>query len=255
MSDTKEESREERQKKLTLQKQFSKRITVARQGREAFLEKDYVSCMRKYNEYLKILADTKEVDDIFKLNPSLFGDETQISELLLISHIYWEMARIYEMTPKFQANFQKSLNQFIKFTINQPFQVLNAEMLRKYIKINGKKSRHVKLYSESYSQILIESRKCYIATICFGDIHPTTDRLRIFKDELSNWPLGLELIALYYKYSTKFVLFLEKHFLIKKVSKAILGPILLSFSILTQTSIFKRCSYYLKLLQKSGSKL
>ena len=55
MADT-QESKQERQRKLTLQKQFSRRITVARQGREAFMEKDYVTCMQKYHEYLRIIA-------------------------------------------------------------------------------------------------------------------------------------------------------------------------------------------------------
>ena len=64
----------------------------------------------------------------------MFDAKRQVTELLLISHVYWELARINEMPPKLQKNFSRSLNQFVKFTINQPYQVLNSEMLRKYIK-------------------------------------------------------------------------------------------------------------------------
>ncbi len=62
-----------------------------------------------------------------------------MTEMLLISHVYWELSRVYEMTPKLQVAFDKCLKQFVRFTINQPYQVLNSEVLRKYIK----KNKHV----------------------------------------------------------------------------------------------------------------
>jgi hypothetical protein len=251
------ESKLERQRKLTLQNKFSKRITIARKGREAFMEKDYITCMQKYNEYLMIIADTKEVEDIYKLSPSQFDDTTPLSELLLISHVFWEMARINEMTPKLDINFQKCLNQFIKFTANQPYQVLNAEMLRKYIKINKNKSRMGHKYKEAYSEILVQSKKCYIATHCLGEKHHATMTLRHFKQELMLWPFGENLVALYYKYSSILINWIENgsagSFFISKPFKLIITPFLLSFSLLTETSIFKKCSYYLKLSQRNGS--
>jgi hypothetical protein len=250
---TSQETKEDRIKKLTLQNKFSKRITIARQGREAFLEKDYVTCMQKYNEYLKIMSDTKEIDDIYKLSPSSFDDTTQLSELLLISHVFWEMARINEMTPKLDVNFQKCINQFVKFTANQPYQVLNAEMLRKYIKIAGKKSRMANKYSEAYSEIFVQSKKCYIATHCLGTKHTSTDRLRDFKQELLLWPLGEKTVATYYKYSSRLVNRLDAHPHESRLLSILLKPFLLCFSLFTETSIFKKCSYYLKLLQRNGS--
>ena len=129
-----EDVKKESQKKLALQKRYGQRITIMRQGREAFLAKDYVNATKKYLEYLAILAESKDIDDVFKLSPTMFNKSTQITELLVISHVFWELARIYEMTPKLQNNFNKALNQFIKFSVNQPYQVFNSEMLRKYIK-------------------------------------------------------------------------------------------------------------------------
>ena len=252
---TSQESKQERQQKLALQQKFSKRITIARQGREAFISKDYITCMQKYHEYLRIVCDTKDIEDIYNLAPSSFDDTTQLSELLLISHVYWEMSRINEMTPKLDVNFQKSLNQFIKFTANQPYQVLNAEMLRKYIKLSGKRSRMAHKYNEAYSQIFVQSRKCYIATHCLGYQHQSTEQLRIFKQELLLWPFGESIVAFYYKYSSRLVRKLDNAPLRSKSISFFLKPFLLCFSLFTETSIFKKCSYYLKLLQKNGSNL
>jgi len=250
-----EESKEEKRRKAALQRQFNRRITIVKKGREAFLAKDYVNCMHNYLDYLKILCETKESEDIFKLNPTMFDDSTQLSELLLISHVYWEMARIYEMTPKLQDNFQKSLDQFVKFTINQPYQVLNAEMLRKYIKLTGKNSRLIDKFQEAHSHIFTNSKKCYIATHCFGDQHLVTHRLREFKQELVMWPYGLKLVELYYRSSSTLIYFLVKRKKLNLFFASIIKPSLQTFSLLTQTSIFRRCSYYLKLLRKNGSSL
>src|SRR5690606_9704158 len=143
----------EKRKKLTLQKRYASRITVAKMGREAFLARDFITATRKYNEYLAIVADVQEKTSIFQLAPEKFDKTREITEMLFISQIYWELARIYEMTPKLQEGFHKSLNQFVRFTVNQPYQVLNAEMLRKYIKKNKYRSKQINALEKAYSQI------------------------------------------------------------------------------------------------------
>jgi len=255
MADKKEKlSSKDKNQQLALQKRYGKRITIAKQGREAFIAKDYTTAIAKYNEYLNILAESKNVTDIFHLSPGMFDTKTQITELLLISHIYWEVARINEMAPKLQLNFQRALAQFVKFSVNQPYQVLNSEMLRKYIKKNKNTSKQIAFLNDANSSIYVQSKKCYIATHCFGDQHPVTKQLRVFKRELLEWPFGIELVRLYYKFSSRFVAYLDLHFLQSKLLLIFSRPILSTFSKLTESSIFKRCSYFLKLLPKSGSK-
>ena len=250
---TKEESSKHKQKKLALQKRFGIRITIARQGREAFLVKDYVNALTKYNEYLGILAESKDIQDIYNLTPAMFNVKTQITELLLISHIFWEIARINEMTPKLQVNFQRGLSQFIKFTVNQPYQVLNAEMLRKYIKKNAKTSKQIGALNDAYSQIFVQSKKCYIATMCYGDDHQVTNQLRVFKRHILNWPFGTIFVGLYYKYSSRLCIYLEYKTLLKNLIIIFTKPFLSLFANFTESGIFKRCSYYLKSLPKNGS--
>ena len=150
------ESQADKKKKLALQKKYEQRITIARQGREYFSQKDYVNAAKKYNEYLGILAELNEVDEIYKLTPSMFDQKKQVTEMLLISHIYWELARVHEMTPKLQTAFNKCITQFVKFTANQPYQVLNAEMLRKYIKKNKNKTPQLGVLNHAYQQIFVQ---------------------------------------------------------------------------------------------------
>lgn len=248
-----EEIKKENQKKLALQKKFEQRITIARQGREAFLSKDYITATKKYNEYLSILAESKNIEDIFKLAPTMFDPKRHITEMLLISHVYWELARINEMTPKLQKNFSCSLNQFVKFTVNQPYQVLNSEMLRKYIKKNKRTSPQLAMLNQALSQIHVQSKKCFIATECFGEEDIVTNTLRSFKREMILWPFGVNVVELYYRVSTKLLKHKAENKIYAKVFIILSKRPLRLFAKFTQTSIFKRCSYYLKSLQKSGS--
>lgn len=236
---TKESEKDKSRRKLALQKKYSQRITIARQGRDDFTQKDYLSAMKKYNEYLGILAELNDAEDVFELSPTMFDNKKEVTEMLLISHIYWEIARMNEMTPKLQNTYQKALSQFIKFTINQPYQILNAEMLRKYIKKNKGVSQQIGRLNEAHQQIFVQSKKCYIATMCYGSEHQNTMTLRKFKLILTKTKLGLHFIDVYYRYSSRLVSYCEKNGLLKYLITSSTRPILTLFAKALRSSIFK----------------
>lgn len=227
---TKAELKEKRKKLLALQRKYGTRITTARKARESFAAKNYVQATRLYQDYLVTLAELKEVTDIYKLAPNHFDDKREITEMLLISHVYWDLARINEMTPKLQSAFNLSLNQFIKFTINQPYQVLNAEMLRRYIKRNKGRSPQTGALNSAYNQIFIQSNKCYVATLCFGENHRITESLRVFKAVLSKTKYGLKFIEIYYRISSPLVSFLENKKMMAGIFRFIVAPPLALFA-------------------------
>ena len=221
----KETDKEKQRRKLALQKKYGQRITIARQGRDAFIQKDFLTATKRYNEYLSILAEKNDLEDVFALSPTMFDNKTDVTEMLLISHVYWEVARINELTPKLQKNFSKALAQFVKFTINQPYQVFNAEMLRKYNKKNKASPSAPKL-NETYQQIFVQSKKCFIATLCFGSEHTTTQTLREFKLILNRSEFGLKLIELYYRISSPLTRYCERSFFTRTFLVSISKPIL-----------------------------
>lgn len=235
---SRETDKEKQRRKLALQKKYGIRITIAKQGREAFTQKDFLNATKKYNEYLSILAEKNDVEDIFALTPSMFDNKKDVTEMLLISHIYWEIARINELTPKLQKNFHKALHQFVKFTINQPYQVFNAEMLRKYIK-KSKGSPSTPKLNETYQQIFVQSKKCFIATMCFGDQHIYTQDLRRVKRWLVQFSLGRKFTELYYRVSGPLTDWCENHHFTRNIF-IILSKLPLTFLAKTsRLSIFK----------------
>jgi hypothetical protein len=186
-----------------LNKRYQARFTYTRLAREAFKQGDFVTAIKNYNEYLKTMGDIHDQDPL-ALSPEIFDPQRDVPEMLLVSHIYWELAKIYDMTPKLQGEFTKVLNQFIVFTINQPFQVVNAEILRKHLKQPG-----ITNYAEfraAYDKIFVESDKCFISTLCFGSDHPVTNDLRLIKRFLEKRQIGISLISVYYRISNRIVL-------------------------------------------------
>lgn len=222
---------EERKRQIQLRQKHSQRITIARHGRDAFSNGEYVHAVKKYTEYLNIHAMMNE-REIFNITPDLFDAKKDITELLLISHIYWDLSRIYEMTPKFKENYIKSINQFVVFTVNQQYQVLNAEMLRKYIKANKGKSPYIVELERALQRIFVDSKKCYIATHCFGEDHFYTNDLREIKKYLNQSEVGIELIRSYYLCSYHLISFLDKNKIIKKIFKFFSKPLLISIAMI-----------------------
>lgn len=232
--DSKDE-KDKKRRRLALQKRYGQRITIARHGRESFLAKDYLAATSKYNEYLAILSEMNELDDVFSLTPAMFDDKTQLTEMLLISHVYWELSRIHENAPKLQKTYYKALSQFVKFTVNQPYQVFNAEMLRKFLKKNKQSAQYAALTS-TYQQIFVKSKKCYIATYCFGDTHPTTNELREFKQILLKYKSGQKFVELYYRYSPALISYSYKRPKFGKALRRLITPALRSLAKATRTS-------------------
>ena len=240
MKNAKENAKEKKKQKLALQKKYGQRITIARQAREAFLQKDYITAQRKYYEYLGILCELNEIEDIFKLSPTMFDNKREVTEMLLVSHVYWEIARINEKSPQLEKVFQKALGQFVKFTINQPYQVLNAEMLRKYIKKNKRVTTKYSTLNGAYQQIFVQSRKCYIATHCLGHDSEWTNTLRQFKLELLKIPGGLEFVRIYYLLSPKLIEIFQHHPKLDRIIQPFIRLSLKSFASVLKFSILKR---------------
>jgi hypothetical protein len=218
----------EREHKLMLKHRYDTRITNVRQGKEAFTKGDLVSAIRRYTEYLETIAEVNKIPNIYEIKPTYFDKNKDVTEMLMISHLYFELAKVYDATGKFEDDVKKCLEQFVLFTANQPYQVVNSEMCRKHLR--KFKFRQHDVFFNSYQQIFVKSRKCYIATHCFGELHPVTQDLRVFKKWLENQPGGLKLIESYYLLSTKWLALIKHHPRLDRYSTSIISRFLSWFS-------------------------
>jgi hypothetical protein len=217
-----EEEEEGERTRFILQK-YRDRLKVLRLGQEYSQKDDIPNAVKAYVKYLQALADYYSVEEK-NLKPALFKGQNSIVEILMVSQVYWDLSKSYDRAPRLTRECQRCLNQFILFSLGFKFQYLNSEMLRKYIK--RRVAHNPKLFEDAYQQMRDESKKCYIATHCYGENHLVVQRLRKFKSVLSSHKAGNSLIDFYYHISTRTISCLYGHSRLNKIIILILKPIL-----------------------------
>jgi cobalamin biosynthesis Co2+ chelatase CbiK len=138
------------------------------------------------------------------------------------------MARVYDVIPKYFDDCQKCIEQFINFSINQPYQVVNSEMVRKFLK--KARFKNPETFKSAYQQIFVQSKKCYVVTFCYGTDHEITEDFRRLKDVLLDYQFGQELVGCYYRFSSNAVERWEKNRVMNVAAKVFLKPLLALFS-------------------------
>lgn len=197
---------------------YRTRLTHLKRAQALVKEDRMALAVDSYTKYLGILAlyfDTTED----KLTPGLFDSEKDVTELLLVSHAYWDLSKAFDRSPNLQRECLRCLEQFVKFSIGFKYQHVNAQIIRKF---NNKKQAHnPKAFEAAYQRIQISSKKCYIATMCFGFHDQRTETLRRFKLKISHSEHGKDFIDLYYRFSPSLVDLFESHRLLKFTAEAL----------------------------------
>jgi hypothetical protein len=160
---------------------FRRRIELARNGVKLYHEKKWQQAVMAMTTYLRILEEYHGVGE-GGLMPDHFDRKVDLPELLLISGIYWDLAKLYDRTATEAKlkDFRLYLQKYVQFSKGMPFATLSAETMRKYIAVE--KPRHRAEFKSAYKQ-LVDTR-CFIAT-SLVDLcdEPTLPALRRFRDE------------------------------------------------------------------------
>ncbi len=217
---------------------YRTRLTHLKRAQVFVKEDRMAQAVDSYNKYLGILAlyfDTTED----RLTPSLFDAEKDMTELLLISHAYWDLAKAYDRSPNLQRDCFRCLDQFMKFSIGFKYQHVNAQIIRKF---NNKKQAHnPKAFEAAYHRIQISAKRCYVATMCFGFDDEKTEVLRHFKLKIANYEAGLDFIDFYYAHSPRLVESLTKRPFLKFIFNTFFAkPLLSTFVFLIRPHVYNQ---------------
>ncbi len=175
---------------------YQNRFKLLRRGQEYSQNNNVPKATEYYRRYLSTLAAYFGIKEA-QLTPKLFDPKKDLAELLLISHVYWDLAKSYDRSNNLHQESVRCLNQFVKFTTGYKYQHVNARMLKSFIK--KKSAYHPKTFKETYEQIQVESKGCFIASDIYGSNDPKTQRLRHLKQKIQRWPLGTKFCELYYQ--------------------------------------------------------
>lgn len=179
-------------------KAYRERFSYLKKAKEHYGAGDIVRGVEKYKIYLNSLSNYLGVTEE-KLKPSLFNEEKELAELLLVSHVYWDLAKAYDRCPTLHDESQRCLDQFSLFTIGYKYQHINSRLVKKYVK--QKMAHNLPAFKRTYEQIYVDAKGCYVSTVCYGDQHPVTVELRRFKVTLLKTKVGHALVPLYYENS------------------------------------------------------
>lgn len=230
-------SKEERLSNELKKAAYATRLGHLRRGQEHAAKNEVSKAVENYLTYLKALETYFSVKEE-NLSPKLFDKKKDLTELLLISHVYWDLAKAYDKNPKTVKESNRCLNQFVKFSIGFKYQRLNSDILRKYIK--KKIPRNENIFKDAYDKIRVSSKGCYIATHCYGEEHPIVASLREIRTNHIESFAFRKFCNLYYLISPR-IIFIAKKF-----------P---SFDRLFQRTVFKPLiSIFLKIFSENSHK-
>jgi hypothetical protein len=176
---------------------FNKRMELAKLGVESQKNRNYRQALQCYLSYVDILQRSKGGGELV---PSAFDVKNDSAELLMLTGIYWDLAKIYDRVKgKDKTKTKYYLDKFVLFSRGTSYQRLSREMLRKFLTYESPRNRP--LFKEAY--VSLGGGKCFIATAV--EEHFTDDTvtvLRRFRDEvLSRSNGGRLFIRLYYRFS------------------------------------------------------
>jgi hypothetical protein len=194
----------ERQREALVQ-----RLDIAKLGIQALTRESFGEATKSFLVYLAMLERAKKVNP-GRLHPSQFDSKKEMVELVLVTGIYWDLARTYDrMRGKEQVReMQTYLNQFVVFAKDSSYKPLCAETLRKYLA--AEKAVHRGDFKAAYKRL--GGTTCFIASALLdvSDLE-TLPRLRAFRDErLAGHPAGRALIRAYERNSPLIAGWLER---------------------------------------------
>mgnify|MGYP003393674209 CR=1 FL=1 len=188
-----DQAEDERRRKL-----LSQRIDIARSGVLSYQRHRAGDAVKSFHSYIRILEELKGCPE-GGLMPTMFDFKRDLQELLLISGVYWDMAKMYDRTQSADRlkDFRHYLHKYIIFSKNMPYQVLCAETMRKFL--NTSKPVHVKEFKAAY--IELAGNKCFVVSSLVDVIDgEAISYWRGFRDErLQSSRPGRAFVRFYYR--------------------------------------------------------
>ena len=215
-------------------KAYGNRLASLKLGMAFYASNDIAKAVQSYERYLTILASYYQITKE-NLNPSCFNKEKNLSEMFLISHVYWDLAIAYDRHVNMMEKCVQCLDRFVIFTLNLKYHSTNFRMIRKYIR-SGRICNKEK-FNDAFNRLKINAKACYIADYCLGEIHPAVSVFRNFKKKMLLYRAGNHLVEWYYLLSPGVVSFARQYPLIGYFLKLGMRPFLLIFAKVLQRII------------------
>ncbi len=212
-------------------KMYNDRLNFVKKGHKYYQNDDIAKSVEFYSKYLNAISSYYKVDKE-NITPKIF-DKTEQREIMLISQIYWNLAKIYDRNPKYKSEVIKYLNQFIKFSAGYRWKNANYQMISNFIK--RRLTKNIKIFLDAKKELeSSKNKKCYIATYIYGNNHYITKDLKKIRDTLEKFNIGKLMIRSYYHLSPKIIKYIDDKSTARLIFININKPLLLLISKLSK---------------------
>ena len=189
-------------KERQVRRAYLLRFEHLKRGQKFYQDKDWDKAILEYRNYLRAMIDQKGVS-IRQLSPKNFDHSTELAEMLVISHVFWDLVTIYDRCVPLYHEFKICLNLYLRFTIGFKYHNANLVSFKRYT--STKQVRNKNDFNMALNTLLVSSKKCFIATLCFGSDSSITNSYRSLKPWLMKFSWGIKFIDTYYHYSPIFI--------------------------------------------------
>lgn len=178
---------------------WKSRVNLIKQARSLMNQKAYSEAAVSYEKYLRVLEIVYNKKP-GQLDPGIFNNSKRSKEMTIITSVYWDLLRIYDMSPRYGDRQRKAaakLAQFVKFSTIYPDIVKRAEAF-------VRSAKHPDIIREFLRSSGGMRGKCFIATAVYGDDPYAREvlLLRRYRDTvLRKSPSGRALVYCYYRIS------------------------------------------------------
>ncbi len=192
------------------------RVHLVREARDRFALKNYAHAVTSYERYLRVLEIVYEAKPN-EIKVSSFNNSARQKEMVVIVGAYWDMVRVYDMSPRFKKRLDQCAEKLAEFL---PFTPIYSELLKKI-----EEYKKVAKNKDVFERVLKAARKkkgrCFIATATFEDsAHPTVVTLQNYRDKvLLSHVWGRAFTQIYYVVSPPIADVIENSPVLKKMTR------------------------------------
>lgn len=195
------------------------RVALIKQAKQMMASKLYSDAAVAYEKYLRILEVVYERKP-GGLTAELFSNEARKQELTVISSVYWDLMRIYDVHDRYHDRQMKAAEKLAEFSCYTPV----LPNLIKKAEAQLRQAKNPDAYKSFLKMVNAKRARCFIATAAFGGRSPEVTILCRFRDEvLRATGCGRGLIRFYYRFSPPVADFLDAHPRFKPLARMALG--------------------------------
>jgi len=177
---------------------YQSRTQLIKQGKGLMTQKAFPEAAVALEKYLKILEMVHNVKK-GELTPELFNNSIRAKELTVVTSVYWDLFRIYDMSPKYKDRMKHvggKLAQFLGYSTIYQDIIKRADSFQR-------SAKNPDLVKDFLREVRKNKPKCFIATAVFkAPFSPEVQALRLFRDHcLKKHRWGRAFVAFYYRRS------------------------------------------------------